>query len=580
MSLTESIISSIAKKIVDEISEKFESSIFVSKIQANRNLELRFRQISNWSSKIELYDLGKGLETLKYTLSLSLTDSPKRLAKIGKKSSVSSDALIYLESNILLLGDPGSGKTTTLKRICQQMLSELERKENDLIIPILFRLRNINLNNSLFIILAEYLGIHYHTIENQQGFFINGKPIDYVMIRILDSISSCIFFDGLDEIDSSKQKELMNQISELSSKLKISKILITSRSGAYNSLLEGFSVYEIEPLTSNQIEMVSSAWLPDSRDFLDKLKELPYKDTLNRPLALVNVLIIYANKGYLPSQPSAVYKILIDLFIEKWDRQNGVDRKSKYADFLPQQKVDFLAELSFYLLYKMGQPLISFTSNQLAEVYKLVHSRYQLPENESKEVVQEIESYSGLLVENFGSEYQFSHLTYQEYLSAIYIVRNPVIDETITYLMNRPAPVAVAVSISSNPNNWLDSMFLGQNIGERIKLNSAQLAEFLKRLNIEKPYLNGSGITGYAFLNIAFIFYDKREIVECLQLLLNNPVIKLIMNKSLLTYEVLDDTIESRFFKFSLNRSSKISNNFHAPKSGLLLKVFAEQILS
>lgn len=579
MSVAENIVSNLSNRVIELLISKFEESVFISKIQAKKKLEIEFRHILNWSSNIELFDLGKRLNLVDFTLNLSISNSPKKLAKIHKKELISSDSLANIESNVLLLGDPGSGKTTTLKRVCLEILEELTEKKEIIKTPILFRLRNTNLNKSLYELLAEYLGISYQIEEKSQKLFINKKPLDYVIVRMLDSINSCLFFDGLDEIDPSKQSRLFKEISELSSKLKNSKILLTSRSGGYNSLLEGFTVYEIEPLNKDQIERICSMWISDSEDFINKLDDLPYRDTLNRPLALINVLIIYLNKGYLPNRPSIIYDILIELFIEKWDKENGVTRFSKYSNFFPKQKIEFLSELSFYLLYKMGTPLITFTRKELTSVYEQIYSRYKLPINEASEIVREIETHNGLIVENFTNEFQFSHLTYHEYLSALYIVKNPIIDETLGYLISRPGPVAVAISIASNPNNWIDSIFLNQDIKRATKSSSSQIIEFLKRIYIEKPNLNESGITGFAFLNIAFLFNNNNEVLETINLLMTDTTIKSITKKALSAYEK-KDVADLSYYEFELIRDPRISEKYYVPTYGSLPKNFSNFILN
>ncbi len=583
MSISEKIIVSLTENVFRKLYQKFDKSIYLPKLQAKKHLEIQFRQLLQWSSKIELFELSQGLNLLDFTLDLTLTNSPKKLAKFKKKSIVNADSLAYLNNHILVLGDPGSGKTTTLKRVVKKMFEDISSNGKYIKTPILFKLRETRLNEPLVVMLAKYLGVKYHKDEKNREYYIGDKPMEFAIIDLLDSINSYILFDGLDEIDTQQQIKLMNEISEISFKLNSSKILITSRTGNYNSLLEGFSVFELEPLTPNQIEQIILKWLNGSHEsflFLKELKSKPYSDTIDRPLSLINILIIYLNKNYLPDQPSAIYEILIDLYIEKWDDRRRITRKSKYAEFLPKQKLKFLAELSFHLLYKMGKSHITFSHKDLLIAYEAIHEKYRLPKDQARIVIKEIQSHNGIIIENFDNNYQFSHLTYQEYLAAWYITRNPLIHDTHSYLCKRPSPVAVAITISGTPNNWFNALFLGERATRLlVPENEAQINEFLKRILVEKPYFSMDIITGFAFINIAFCYCENERIISILTSLIKDPMIKKTMKRSLVDYYVLNSSNNPKLNELTLKGFVKISNFYTVPKTGKLPIFFTNEIL-
>ena len=130
------------------------------------------------------------------------------------------------------------------------------------------------------------------------------------------------------------------------------KIIVSCRSGDYNQQIEGFNVVEICPLDRSQKYEIANKWLKEPSEFLGNIENCPYSDLSDRPLFLTQLIVIYDNQGYLPDQPSAVYKKMVSLMLEYWDFQRGVKRRSAYAFFTPERKLEFLAAMSYQLTYQ------------------------------------------------------------------------------------------------------------------------------------------------------------------------------------------------------------------------------------
>lgn len=73
-------------------------------------------------------------------------------------------------------------------------------------------------------------------------------------------------------------------------------------------------------------------------------------------------------------------------------------------------------------------------------------------------------------------------------------------------------PIAVAVSLSSDPSRWLADLFL-RTTGF-FKLSADPVRGFLERLTLEEPRFGKSLLLGFAALKLVFSFGD--EIVESL----------------------------------------------------------------
>lgn len=134
-------------------------------------------------------------------------------------------------------------------------------------------------------------------------------------------------------------------------------------------------------------------------------------------------------------------------------------------------------------------------------MYLNVAPRFRLPRGEAAAVVEEIESHTGLIVKS-GHLFQFSHLSLQEYLCAYYIVRQPLTEQVAKYVAEHPAPMAVAVALSSDPAAWLSRCVLMSQGLE----NQASVRSFVTRLAQERPRFGRDGSLGYALLKLMWKF--------------------------------------------------------------------------
>jgi hypothetical protein len=189
----------------------------------------------------------------------------------------------------------------------------------------------------------------------------------------------------------------------------------------------------------------------------------------------------------------------VDLLLKEWDKQRRILRKSRYAKLTSERKAKFLAALAYHLTYKVKTKV--FSGNTLVEAYKAIYQRFGLPENEAEEVAEDLESHTGIVVKTGSSKYEFSHLSVQEFLCAEYIVKDRSSANVREYIEYYPAPIAVAVAISSDPSRWLEDLFL-QKRSFRGYFTPNSFSVFLSRLLVERPYFEPSVLLGLALLKM------------------------------------------------------------------------------
>ena len=464
-----------------------------------------------WSSRSQIFGMSVSKDPLTAAIPLRISETPRRFR--GHKSSVEhlEEHLLTSAEKILLLGDPGSGKTTTLKRLTQKLINGETQLQLADSVPIVIRFREMKSHESLLERIAKSLGMSAlwkkepnsdtsDTRSRDQELWIGLEPAKAVIADFMREYRIVLILDGLDEAPLNGSISIRNELSWLSLNSHGSQIIISCRSGDHFGALEGFRVYELSPLNALEIQKIVELSGLNSDRFMTALRDAPYYDLADRPLFLTQLLLIFEKYDYLPKQPSEVYRLIVLLSLREWDAERGLSRSSKYSDFSPDRKLLFLAAISYHLTFRVKQKI--FTTSDLHRAYSLVCSRFDLPPDQATAVVIEIESHTGLIVISGYNAFEFCHLSLQEYLAAEYISRETHAIHLHDYLDQYPAPVAISIALASDPSLAFASLFLRGGMPE-IKL----IHSLLHRLILEVPIFDISAALGTAILKILSEFF-------------------------------------------------------------------------
>lgn len=228
-------------------------------------------------------------------------------------------------------------------------------------------------------------------------------------------------------------------------------------------------------------------------------------------------------------KPSEVYEEATYLIVKEWDEHRDIVRHSKYSDFNTRKKIKFIAEVSYLLTYKAKQKV--FTSKMLESIYIEICDKYNLPADEMKMVVSEIESHTGMIVESKYRHFEFSHLSIQEFLCAQHLVNLPYSKETIEYFLEYPEPLAIAVSISGEPSLWLANLLLNSslninNFKDSKEAYFSSVYTLLNRLLVESPSFKVTLELGFTFFYLIANFYKNERFPALLDVLFEYPGVK------------------------------------------------------
>jgi predicted NACHT family NTPase len=433
-------------------------------------------EVARWTGRIEFFGLSLAKDTDQDTIDLFLS-IPRKFRGVRFTPLQNESSLLESGRNYVLLGDPGAGKTTTLKRLARFVLTHAPQSAgDDSDYPIVIRLRELDDTDVLDQKLGRLFGVEQKlldlpkppdgkelTEQSIQRRFVGSEQLATAVAMLLDTTHALLLLDGLDEVAPELRTFTERQISRLAEKCQHAKIIVTCRSGDYNAHLPNFDVVELAPLEPPQISDIAHRWTKTPNEFLEKLRKQSYLDLASRPLFLCQLLVLYEERGLIPDQPADVVELIIRLAIDEWDiKHKKLPRLSRYGAFDTNQKRDFLAHLAFWLTYELREQ--QFTSSSLASAYLELHERFRLPYGESEAVVRELETHTGIFVDAGRDRFEFSHLSLQEYLCATYVVRESISERFARYLLDKPAPIAIACALAPRPEHWLPSVLLNRNV--------------------------------------------------------------------------------------------------------------------
>ena len=514
--------------------EEITATIILEENVARKNILKHLERIKQWCEYISFKDLqgDKRLSDIYIELDTYLMPLRTHISKSERQSiKPLQEALFSDERHAVVLGSPGAGKTTSMKKLCSNYFSG--SLTGDYNFPVLVRFRDLNAkgyDNSINSHLREILEVDVDISKSTES-EMKEKWRDEALYTIVNELKPVIILDGFDELPTQSQKDLaLSEIRAFTTNCKGAKIIITCRTGEFNYQLDFTNDFEISSLREEQVFNFAQKWIGDAKKaekFVEDVNHSPFADTTIKPLSLAHLCAIYERTKKIPDRPKSVYRKIVNLLLEEWDNQRSIERKSRYAKFESDRKFEFLSNLSYYFTINRNTAL--FTPQQLIDAYSSICSNFGLPKDESVLVANEIESHTGLFLQTGYEQYEFAHKSLQEYLTAEYLVKLPSLDEALKHIELLGAELAIATSISSNPSLYFTHIVLG--LFNRADLTDSFYNAFVSRLIQERPdFYPSNEMVLASFSLLAKHPDDEKYLLLMEEMLRNNKMESIVDN--------------------------------------------------
>ena len=114
------------------------------------------------------------------------------------------------------------------------------------------------------------------------------------------------------------------------------------------------------------------------------------------------------------------------MLLEQWDKSREIERDESYGNWSVEQKLELLSYLAMKKFEQTQYVLFEQT-----EIERYIAEFLGIGQRDSRAVLRAMESQHGLLIERAQKVWSFSHLTFQEYLVAKYVVDNRATQEEV-----------------------------------------------------------------------------------------------------------------------------------------------------
>ncbi len=348
--------------------------------------------------------------------------------------------LLRAHDGLVVLGDPGAGKTTFLKFLAL-MLSSGRGEELGvgsrlpILVPLAAYAEALAAGD---LPLDRFFSRHYR----ERGVDL---PLEAMLSEALARGGALLLLDGLDEVKDLGQRHLVAQRVQdfyASHRRAGNKFVLTCRIVGYPEVRwrgEGLAECTLVDFEDEEIEAFVDKWTSalekaaygegvvaafeaarEKEGLLTAVRSSPGVQGLASNPLLLTILALMKRQGVeLPERRVQLYANCVEVLLKHWNLARGLSgRSGPGLDLLA--KLRLLAPLALWMQRTSPGAGLVREPDLLREL-AAIHERRgdPTPAESAERFLDEIQAHSSLLVDRGGRQLGFLHLTFQEYLAAV-----------------------------------------------------------------------------------------------------------------------------------------------------------------
>jgi len=394
--------------------------------------------------------------------------SDEEAEAMGQRLSEPTPALDLLREHdgLVMLGDPGAGKTTFLKYLATRLaLGESQSLGLGTRLPVLLPLSAY----------ANALATGDVPLNRFIADYYRDRGIDLPLGPMLDEAlargGALLLLDGLDEVRDLRQRHLViERVIDFFSfhRKEGNKFILTSRVVGYREVrptAEGLAECTLVDFEEDDIALFVDKWTAaleraargdtavaaqeaerEREELLEAVNRNPGVRRLAANPLLLTILALMKRQGVtLPERRVELYQKYVETLLKNWNLARGLERRTERdLDVVETNRV--LAPLALWMHETspgVGLVRREDMRRKLEEIYTAREAPD--PERSARRLLSDAREYAGLLLERGPGEYGFIHLTFQEYLAAVAIAQRGQRDV---------GPVVETLAAHVGDDNW------------------------------------------------------------------------------------------------------------------------------
>ncbi|MDR2231553.1 MAG: NACHT domain-containing protein [Tannerella sp.] len=404
LGISNSVVRKWITTLIDKIGASLYSKFSGSRLFRRKALKKYKKSLFKNNEKVKIsFRRDRPLNMADIFIPLKVTDTTDNI-------QFEIEQAISMYEKVVVLGDPGSGKSMFCKNILFKYSKGQLKSER---IPVLVELHRLSDKSFTISTLLEKSFIN-NDFPNSSKF----------LTQCLKSGNLFILFDGYDEINSNERKRVTDLINDFIRENNKCQYVITSRIAVYKNEFENVTnkTLELVDFDQQQIRKFLHSWgteMPEGKSINQLMQILQDRPKIlllaTNPLMLTIVAYLYTDTLHiLPHSRSEFYDKATDVLLSPKD---GIEDKYDYRDkslILQHLALTSQDESQDEL---QDRKLIHYT-NVFKEIEKILPN-IKRDKSDIQPILKEIVERSGLLITvDRGEYYQFAHLTMQEYFSA------------------------------------------------------------------------------------------------------------------------------------------------------------------